>query len=142
MTTSARPIRTLFKSICALLMASFVLSASFTGYAQAAMISTDAVVAQQAAAADRAHVMNLLERDDVREQLAAYGVDPAEAEARVAALSDAEIRQLSNDPSAEPAGAGTGGALIGAALTVFLVLLITDILCLTDVFDFTRCSRN
>lgn len=131
----------IFKSVCVALVASFVLSAGFTGYASAAMISTDAVVAKQAAAADRAHVMEMLKRDDVREQLQAYGVEPAEAEARIAALSDAEIRQLSNDLAAQPAGAGTGGEIIGAALVVFLVLLVTDILCLTDVFDFTRCSR-
>jgi hypothetical protein len=39
-----------------------------------------------------------------------------------------------------PAGQDALGTVVGAALVVFIVLLITDIACLTRVFDFTRCA--
>jgi len=34
-----------------------------------------------------------------------------------------------------------GAGVIGALVTVFLVLLVTDLLCLTKLFNFTRCVR-
>ena len=30
--------------------------------------------------------------------------------------------------------------IVGLAVLVFLVLLLTDILCVTSIFDFTKCS--
>jgi len=117
---------------------------------QAAMIPTDRVesgstlqpVPQSADAdADRATVMSFLERGDVRAQMRDLGVDPQEAEARVAAMSDAEVRDLAGKLDTAQAGEGPLGAVVGAAVFVFVVLLITDILCLTDVFPFTRCAR-
>jgi hypothetical protein len=117
---------------------------------QAAMIQTDQVqtgevsesVPQHADAADdRRAVEAFLAREDVRAEMRALGVDPQEAEARVAAMSDAEVQQLAGKLQDAQAGEGPLGALIGAAVFVFVVLLITDILCFTDVFPFTKCAR-
>jgi hypothetical protein len=66
------------------------------------------------------------------------GVEPAEVEARLAALSPAELAQLSDRIDQLPAGQGTVGIIIGAALIVFLVLLITDIAGYTDIFPFVK----
>lgn len=118
------------------------------GTAQAAMISTEQAVATQtsmrSAADARAHVMNLLQRADVQAEMRAQGVDPTEAIERVAAMSDSEIKRVASKIDASPAGAGGGTGIIlgivGAVVLVFLVLLLTDILCLTSVFDFTKCS--
>ena len=102
--------------------------------ASAAILST-----QAALGADRAYLNGALERADVRAQLEAHGVNPAEVKARVAALSDAEAADLASRIGSLPAGADGGvGALIGALLIVFLVLLITDILGFTKVFPFTK----
>lgn len=118
--------------------------------AQAAMIQTDQVESGQIldtvpespdAAADRDKVMSFLARDDVRQQMQDLGVDPEEAEARVAAMSDAEVQELAGKLENAKAGEGPLGAIIGAAVFVFIVLLITDILCFTDVFPFTKCAR-
>ena len=119
--------------------------------AQAAMIQTDQVetgeletgnVPESAdAAADREQVMSFLARDDVRQQMQDLGVDPEEAEARVAAMSDAEVQELAGKLDNAKAGEGPLGAIVGAAVFVFVVLLITDILCFTDVFPFTKCAR-
>jgi hypothetical protein len=109
--------------------------------AQAAMVSTDAVIAERGAAAEREAVESFLARDDVRQQMRDLGVDPAEADARVAAMSDAEVRQLAGKLEEAKAGQSAVGAIIGAGVFIFVVLLITDLLCLTSVFDFTRCAR-
>lgn len=118
--------------------------------AQAAMIQTDQVESGQVldsvpespnAAADRDKVMSFLARDDVRQQMQDLGVDPEEAEARVATMSDAEVQELAGKLENAKAGEGPLGAIVGAAVFVFIVLLITDILCFTDVFPFTKCAR-
>lgn len=54
--------------------------------------------------------------------------------ARVDALTDAEAQQLARQLDTMPAG----GNALGVLLTVFLVLLITDLLGWTDVFPFTK----
>ena len=114
------------------------------GAAQAAMISTEQAVAAPAttrtAAEARAHVMGLLRRADVQAEMRAQGVDPAEAIERVKAMSDREVQQASGKIDASPAGGSVIGIVLGSILFVFLVLLLTDILCLTSVFPFTKCA--
>ncbi|WP_440997522.1 PA2779 family protein [Arhodomonas sp. SL1] len=102
---------------------------------QAAMIGTQTLAASDAADEARERIQAMLEREDVREQLVNHGVDPEMAEERVAALSDAEARQLAARMDELPAG---GSSLIGAAVFIFVVLLITDILGFTDVFPFVN----
>lgn len=109
------------------------------GPVNAGMIPTDRVIQQERISADRERVAAFIGREDVREELQKYGVKPAEAAARVAALSDAEIRQLAAKFDVLPAGQDAGATIIGAAVTIFIILLITDLLCLTSVFNFTRC---
>ena len=100
---------------------------------QAGMLSTEAV----AGSAERAHVFSVLDREDVRAQLQVRGVSPADVKARVAAMSDDEVAQLAGQIDRLPAG----GDILGVLLTVFIVLLITDILGFTKVFPFTRSIR-
>jgi hypothetical protein len=108
------------------------------GTAHAALISTQEVLAAGDRAADRARVLAFLDRAEVREQIAALGVDPNEAAARIAALSDAQVREIAGQLDQLPAGQGAVGAVVGAILIIFLVLLITDLLGLTNVFPFVR----
>jgi hypothetical protein len=105
--------------------------------AQAAMLPTEAVVANPV----KERIIGLLERSDVRAQLESLGVNPADAKARVAALTDDEAAQLAAKIDNLPAGADGAGALIGALLIIFIVLLITDILGVTKVFPFTRTIK-
>ncbi len=108
------------------------------GIANAALISTEQVVEREATAEDRTRVMDFMAREDVRAQMIELGVDPAIAVARVAGLSDAEIGDIAGRIDLMPAGQDVFGAILSAALIIFLVLLITDILGLTDVFPFVR----
>lgn len=104
--------------------------------AQAALVGTDRIIEQTEGSA-RERVAAFLEREDVVAQLEALGISPAEAQSRVAALSDQEISEIAGKLDTLPAG-GVLGALIGAALIVFIVLLITDLLGFTSVFGFTN----
>ncbi|HCT39901.1 MAG TPA: hypothetical protein DF427_01710 [Moraxellaceae bacterium] len=106
--------------------------------AQAAMISTEeAVQMAMPAGNERAAVNALMARADVQAELARFGVDPALAAERVAALSDAEIASLHQRVQSETAG----GSVVGVIVFIFVLLLITDILGLTKIFPFTRSVR-
>ena len=109
---------------------------------QAAMVSTESVISQSEINAERERVLNLLARDDVRAQMEALGVDPAEAAERVAGLSDSEVQQIASRLDELPAGQDAAGAILGAVLAILVILLITDILCLTTVYPFTKCVTN
>ncbi len=130
-----RRISRLFAAPMAAVM--FVMSVPI-GIANAGLVPTERVVEREAVAGDRTRVIDFLAREDVRAQMIELGVDPAEATARVAGLSDAEIRKIAGRIDQLSAGQGVVGTIIGAALVVFLVLLVTDILGLTDIFPFVR----
>jgi hypothetical protein len=98
--------------------------------AHAAMLSTESALGP-----DRERIAQILDRTDVKAQLEAYGVNAGDVKARVAALTDEEAAQLAARIDELPAG---GVSVLGAALIVFLVLLLTDILGYTKVFPFTR----
>ncbi len=105
--------------------------------AQAQMISTDTAIERSMAEMDRAFLMDELAKNEVREEMIRLGVSPDEAEARLAALSDAEIARLVQQAEEEKAGAD----IVGTLATIFIILLVTDFLCFTRVFNFTRCVR-
>jgi len=102
--------------------------------AQAAMLSIDSGQRQQ--------INRLLERADVQSRLQTYGVNAADVKARVAAMTDDEVAQLAAKIDQLPAGGDAAGAIIGAALIVFLVLLLTDLLGYTHVFPFVKPMRR
>lgn len=99
------------------------------------LVSTQSALDAVQISAERTRINDLLARNDVQEQLVNYGVEMSEVEARVAAMTDQEVLQMADQLDNMPAGAN---AVIGALLTVFIVLLITDLLGLTNVFPFTR----
>ena len=118
-------------------VAMLVVSLPF-GTAQAALGRTEQLLAAGDGAAERARVLAFLERADVREQIVALGVDPNEAAARVQALSDAQVREIAGQLDQLPAGQSAIGIIVGAILLVFLILLLTDLLGLTNVFPFVN----
>jgi hypothetical protein len=108
------------------------------GIASAGLIPTERIVESEAAAGERARILDFLAREDVRAQMVGLGVDPPAAVARVAGMSDAEIRDIAGRIDQLPAGQDVFGAILSTVLIIFLVLLITDILGMTDVFPFVR----
>jgi hypothetical protein len=108
------------------------------GIARAGMVSTEEFLAHSAVKGQRGAIVNFLVREDVRAHLRMLGVDPNEAAARVAGLTELEARDLAKRINDLPAGQDAFGAVLGAALLIFLVLLITDLLGLTHVFPFVK----
>jgi hypothetical protein len=98
--------------------------------AQAGIVGTLQAVQASTRAADLATVDAALARDEVRAQFVALGVAPEQVEARVAALTDAELRTLTGQMAELPAG-GDALAVIGI---VFLVLLILEAVGVIDIF--------
>jgi len=126
----------------ALPMAALMMAVSMPlGAVQAALISTDRVIDKSEIAAERAQVAAFLARDDVRRHLQTMGVNPDEAAARIAVMSDTEVRQVAARIDELPAGQDVAGALISAALIIFLVLLVTDLMGVTDVFPFVKGGK-
>ena len=82
--------------------------------AHAALIDTPAAVAS-----DRERILVLVHRPHVGAQLEAYGVKPADAKARIAALTDAEVGQLAADIDDAPAG-----GFIIVLLAVYGILVV------------------
>jgi hypothetical protein len=128
------------RALTSLLISSLV----FSGMAQAAptaLIGTEqAAAAMQPAAHSEAHarLQAALNRDDLAAMLQARGVSTDEMRARVDALTDAEAQQMVQQIDQAPAGAAD---VLGVLFTIFIVLLVTDILGLTKVFPFTRSVR-
>lgn len=118
-----------------------VITTQFATMARAEMVSTDTVVSRYAAQADRSFLLQEIQRDEVRDEIIAAGVDPEEAERRLMAMSDEEVALLISQVEDGSAGGDGVGTIVGALLTVFLILLITDLLCLTSVFSWVRCQR-
>ncbi|WP_342618089.1 PA2779 family protein [Rhodoferax sp. GW822-FHT02A01] len=105
--------------------------------AHAGIVSSADVLASQGQTDARAKVNAVLAREDVRAGLAERGLSTEQAQARVQAMSDEEVAQLAGRIDQAPAG----GDILGVAFTIFIILLITDILGLTKVFPFTRAVR-
>lgn len=104
-------------------------------------VSTDELLEQTRLDADREMIIDLMSRDEMKNQMQLLGVNADEAMARVNTMSDSEIKHLAAEIRTTPAGGDALGTILGAAVTIFVVLLITDILCLTSFFNFTRCVR-
>ena len=129
----------IFKKLVATAMAVLmVMNVAPIGLAQAKMVTTDQVLEHADPGSDRERVESFLLREDVQRQLVLLGINPEEAASRVASLSNGEIQQIAGRLDELPAGEGGVGAVVGAILIIFLVLLITDLMGLTDVFPFVK----
>jgi hypothetical protein len=107
----------------------------------AAMVSTEAALDVLRANESRENLKKLISREDVQKMLISRGIDPAEAKARVNSLTDSEAIALAEKIDKFPAAGNAIGIIVGAALIVFLVLLLTDILGYTDVFPFVKAKK-
>jgi uncharacterized protein DUF6627 len=87
----------------------------------------------------RDQVTSFLERSEVRARMQALGVDPDAARTRVAALSEDEVASLADQLDQLPAG---GSDVLTAVVVVFLILVILDLLGVTNIFPFTKSMRK
>ena len=107
-----------------------IICMGFAQVAPAGMIGTGYLLEDESRAASISRMDILLARADVARQLEAFGVDRAMVMERLDALSTAELLELEGKLDSQVAG-GDIIALIGA---VFVVLLILELVGVTDIF--------
>lgn len=107
--------------------------------AGAALVESATLVSAEEVDASRARLATLLAREDIGAALQGHGVTAQEALLRVNSLTDQEVMKLAQNIDSLPAAADFGvGGLVGALVFIFLVLLVTDLLGLTDVYPFVN----
>jgi Family of unknown function (DUF6627) len=129
------------KTIAILSIVTFIAFSILSPPANALMINTGEIFKQNHRDLLRERINKLIESSEIQKYLAAWGVSPEEAKARIDSLSDEEIEHISSRMDQLPAGGDALGTLIGAALFVCIVLLITDILGFTHVFPFIESHK-
>jgi len=115
-----------------LVIAFFVSLSLFTTTMFAEVISTKQLMHESAS---NANIDNFLQKQEVQEKLAMLGVSSENMQERIASLTDEEISQINQQIESLPAG---GSTILGVLVFIVVVLLITDILGYTKVFNFTR----
>jgi hypothetical protein len=80
---------------------------------------------------DLATVNRALASEQVRQQFEKLGVEPEQIDARVAALTDEELRTLAQRVDSMPAG---GIGVLGVLGIAFVVLLVLELVGAIDIF--------
>jgi hypothetical protein len=121
-----------FRRACVAVLSASLISLGMQSPAAAGVVGTAEAIASQESSA-RALVDATLARADVRAELERMGVDAADVEGRLDALSDAEVATLAGQIGEAPAG-GDALAVIGI---VFVVLIILELVGVIDIFKKT-----
>ncbi len=116
------------KSVVYVLIASLFSLAS-PAVVQAEIIGTLAGIESAQREANLTKINAVLAREEVREQMHALGVESAQIDARLAALTDSELNQLAQDIESAPAG-----GILEVIGVVFIVLLILEAVGVIDIF--------
>jgi hypothetical protein len=118
------------RSLVVVLVAS-MLATSLQSAAYSGVISTQQYLSAVDREATRQRIDAVLAREEVRDRLEQYGVDPAAVDERLAALTDQELQLLATDLENMPAG----GSLLGVLGVAFIVLLILELVGVIDIFN-------
>lgn len=102
----------------------------FAQVAPAGMIDTGYLIESDARTASLSRMEILLAREDVGRQLAVLGVDQDLVVQRLNGLSSAELLELEGQIDKQIAG----GDILGLIGAVFVVLLILELVGVTDIF--------
>jgi len=107
-----------------------VLSLGFVQPTSAAVISTQELINETVRVQDISQIESLLAREDVGKQLNQLGVSAESVLLRVNGMTDAEVAELRGSIDQQVAG----GDALGVIGAVFLVLLILELVGVTDIF--------
>ena len=93
--------------------------------AEAGMIGTEKIIAAQDRDQGLKRFKARIEQENVRKQMIALGVDPADIRQRVSAMKDEELRRLDGGMESMSAGGNAGAfiAIFGVAILFLLVAL-------------------
>jgi len=119
------------------MIAVLAMATTFSSVANAAMVSTGDMIQQEQAQLDRQQLLNMLEKQEVQDKLSELGVSKDTVADRINNLTPAELADFEQQLAEAPAGEG----VVGVIVLFFLVFIVTDMLCATDLFPFVRCIR-
>jgi hypothetical protein len=94
----------------------------------AAMVETESMLDMSRSQEARETLKQFMAREDVKSAIVAQAVDPAEADARLKSLTDAEVIQLADHINQAPAGGDVLGLAIAVLIIVILVLVILKLM--------------
>ena len=124
--------RKVFAVLLSLFMIITPITSSFAG-----IIHSQEAINSVIASNDRENVMNLLSRDEIRQEMMSLGVSPEDALRRVNSLTDDEISTLNQHLTDKMAGQD----ILTIGFFVFVVFVITDVIGATDLFPFIKPVR-
>jgi hypothetical protein len=107
-----------------------ILSAGFAQVSFAGTIDTGYLIEADAHAASLDRIQSILARDEVANEFLAFGIDQSTIDARLEGMTAAELISLEGRIDESIAG----GSALGTIGAVFLVLLVLEVLGVTDVF--------
>jgi hypothetical protein len=119
-----------FRRSCVALISLSLLTFGLQAPAVAGIVGTADAIAAAREQDNLAVVRGALARADVQERLVALGVDPAEVDGRLAALSATELATLAGNIDQAPAG----GSVLAVVGVVFVVLLVLEYTGTIDIF--------
>jgi hypothetical protein len=119
----------MYRKTIAIVLSAVLIWAGLVATASAAVIATPDALALQTHQQRVAGIQATLARAEVQQAMIDMGVDPVQAQLRVAALSEQELADLQGHLDTLPAAGILG--LIGA---VFVVLLILEVTGVIDIF--------
>ena len=120
------------KQMIVLTLSVSILGLSLPATSYAGMIDTQSLVQAHNLEESRARISQLVSQEKVSNKMLELGVDPADIQARIAALTDNELHQLEQRLDQMPAG----GVLATIGL-VFVILLILEFTGVIDIFKKT-----
>ncbi|MBN2427450.1 MAG: PA2779 family protein [Deltaproteobacteria bacterium] len=126
--------RKIFKSVTGLFLIFSLASLHFPHMVRAELINVQSLMSAQQRAEKIDQARTFLQRQDVKEQMVSFGINPEEAQLRVEALSDQELNTLAQNIENLPSGAGVGTLLALVGL-VFVVLITLELLGETNFFS-------
>jgi hypothetical protein len=123
----------LYKTFAAML-SGLLVWASLVSQVSAAIIEAGDVLSVDARQVRIEWIQTELARDEVQRAMTNLGVDPLEAQNRVASLSDQELVELQQQLHTLPAGGDSFFALVGV---VFVILIILELVGVINIFNKT-----
>ena len=123
---SVAPLVALIFTVMQCLMIPLVHAAPVSG----TMLSTSDVLIGESRAENRASILRVLDRQDAAQALTRFGVSEEQLVQRLDRLTDAELATLAQQSDSLPAGESAVGALV----FILVLLLVLDLLGVTNVF--------
>ena len=114
-----------------------VVAICLTAQAQAGVVSTQTMMSNHLNMNASESLVGNVDKSSVRDKLIGLGVAPEVADTRLAAMTQTEINYLNKHIDELPAGEG----VLGLAVFVFVVFIITDAVCVTDIYSFVNCAK-